>query len=206
MQKQVLTIDGPAGNIEAILNLPDLVDQSKVAVVCHPDPLQSGTMDNKVVTTVAKSFNQLNIPCVRFNYRGVGNSSGVYGDVVGEVADCLAVVAWAKQQYPQAHLYLAGFSFGAYIAADAATKVPVTYLLSIAPSIDRMPYNALPHISCPWVVIQGEDDDVVDPNSVYNWFAQLDANKTLIKFPSTGHFFHGKLLELQQQIVATLES
>lgn len=201
MIKQELFIAGPAGELQAIVHKVD--DQvSRVAIICHPDPLQEGTMDNKVVTTLARAFNALGLVAIRFNYRGVGQSAGTFGKIAGEVADCLAVVNWAKQQWPQAQLCLAGFSFGAYIAAEVASTVDVVQLISVAPSVERMPYAALPKVSCPWLVIQGEEDEVVSPQAVYAWFARLDANKTLIKFPHTGHFFHGKLIDLQNTIIA----
>jgi alpha/beta superfamily hydrolase len=157
-------------------------------------------MSNKVVTTVAKAFNRMGIVALRFNYRGVERSEGQYGDVVGEVADCMAVVNWAQQEWPHAKLWFAGFSFGAFIAASAAAKTAAEQLISIAPAVDRMPYATLTSVNCPWLVIQGEDDEVVIPESVYSWFSQLNANKTLIKFADTGHFFHGKLIELQSII------
>lgn len=206
MQRQNIEITGPAGAIEAVLHLPDHPDYSKFGIVCHPHPLQDGTMNNKVVTTVAKTFETLNIPCVRFNYRGVGKSAGSYGDITGEVADCMAVVAWVQQQWPQTVFYMAGFSFGAYVAAEVATKVPTAFLVSVAPSVERMPYYELPHVACPWLVIQGETDEVVVPEAVYRWFEQLDANKTMVKFPETGHFFHGKLIPLQQHIQQAIQA
>jgi alpha/beta superfamily hydrolase len=199
MQKQELFIPGPLGNLEAVIQLPNNPIE-RVGVICHPNPLQEGTMQNKVVTTVARTFNAMGVAAVRFNYRGVGQSSGTYGNITGEVDDGLAIVRWVKAQWPQANLWLAGFSFGAYIAAALAAQEPTEHLISIAPAVDRMPYKQLPHIACPWLVIQGEEDDVVIPASVYAWFDQLDANKTLIKMPETGHFFHGKLIELQQVI------
>lgn len=199
MQKQYIFIPGPVGSLEAVVQTPE-TPVNRVAVVCHPNPLQEGTMENKVITTLVRTFNALGMAAIRFNYRGVGKSTGEYGDVAGEVADCMAVINWAQSQWPTAKLWLAGFSFGAYIAAEAATKVPTEQLISIAPSVDRMPYADLPKVACPWLVIMGEEDEVVVPESVYQWFAKLDANKTLIKFPTTGHFFHGKLVDLQQAI------
>lgn len=199
-------IPGPAGALEAVMHLPATENFSRMGIVCHPHPLQQGTMHNKVVTTVVKTFNSLDIACVRFNYRGVGNSAGEYGDVVGEVADCLAVVNWLKQQYPYAELYLAGFSFGAYIAAETASKVATKQLISIAPAVERMPYAQLPNIACPWLVIQGEEDDVVTPSAVYAWFETLiNPDKTLIKVPGAGHFFHGKLVDMQRIITDSVQ-
>jgi alpha/beta superfamily hydrolase len=199
MHQQPVTIAGPSGALEAVLHDTDM-PATHVGIICHPNPLQDGTMHNKVVTTVARSFNDMGIMALRFNYRGVGLSEGKYGDVVGEVDDCLAVVAWALQQWPQAKLWLAGFSFGAYIAAATATKVPTQQLISIAPAVERMPYTTLGKINCPWLVIQGETDDVVTPQAVYDWFETLDAQKTLVRLPDTGHFFHGKLMDLRREI------
>jgi uncharacterized protein len=206
MPKQAINIQGPSGVLEALFYIPANPDYNRIAIMCHPHPLQEGTMHNKVVTITAKAFNTLLIPCVTFNYRGVGNSAGVYGDVHGEVADCLAVVTWVQQHWPQAQLCLAGFSFGAYIAAEVATKVPAVMLISIAPSVERMPYHELAKITCPWLVLQGEDDEVVVPQAVYTWFEQLEANKQLIKFATTGHFFHGKLIDLQNQVELFLQN
>jgi len=200
MNKQAIIIPGPVGDLEAVLHSPESCDYSNFGIICHPHPLQDGTMNHKVVTTIAKAFTNMNIACIRFNFRGVGNSAGSYGNVVGEVEDCMAVVAWVQSQWPQAKLYMTGFSFGAYVAAEVATKVPTTQLISVAPSVERMPYYELPKINCPWLVIMGEQDEVVSPKAVFDWYDQLDANKTLIKFPEAGHFFHGKLPELQRAI------
>lgn len=199
MHKETLFIPGPAGNLEAVIQTPANAI-THVGIICHPNPLQEGTMQNKVVTTVAKAFNNLGMAAIRFNYRGVGQSAGTYGDISGEVADCMAVVAYAQQRWPAAKLWLAGFSFGAYIAAAAASKVPTEQLIAIAPAVDRMPYATLPPINCPWLVIQGSEDEVVSANSVYAWFEHLNTNKQLVKFPETGHFFHGKLIDLQNTI------
>jgi len=200
MTKQEIIIPGPVGALEAVVHLPAQPDYARFGVICHPHPLQDGTMNHKVVTTVVKAFIAHNIPCIRFNFRGVGNSAGSYGNVVGEVEDCMAIVAWVLQQWPQTQLYMAGFSFGAYVAAEVATKVPSHQLISIAPSVERMPYYALPKVTCPWLVIMGEQDEVVAPQAVFAWYDQLTANKTVVKFPDAGHFFHGKLPQLQQAI------
>ena len=204
MPQTQIIIPGPIGKLEAILHVPDAADYSRFAIVCHPHPLQNGTMHNKVVSTICKSFNNLNIPCIRFNFRGVGASEGIFGHVAGEVEDCLAVVDWLKQQWPAAALYLAGFSFGAYVAAETATKVSTKQLITIAPSVERMPYYQLAYVTCPWLVVQGEEDEVVVPQAVYTWFEQLQANKTLVRFPQTGHFFHGKLIELQDLLTSAV--
>lgn len=206
MLKQPQIINGPVGALEAIVQLPEQADNSRFGIICHPHPLQEGTMHNKVVTTIAKAFNNQSIPCIRFNFRGVGASAGTFGNITGEVDDCMAVVAWVRAQFPQADLIFAGFSFGAYVAAAAASVVSTKQLITIAPSVERMPYTELAPVLCPWLVIQGEEDDVVDPQAVYAWYAQLNANKSMVRFPATGHFFHGKLVALQQVLESNLAS
>lgn len=197
MQKQRVTIPGPCGDLEALLLLPEKADYKHFAIICHPHPQQEGTMDNKVVTTIAKAFNACHIPSIRFNFRGVGDSAGSYGNIHGEVEDCMAIVNWVRHQWPNIHFYLAGFSFGAYIAAEVSTRIKTKHLITVAPSVERMPYYQLPRIMSPWLVIQGEEDEVVNPEAVYKWYDQLTADKTMVTLPETGHFFHGKLVDLQ---------
>src|SRR5688572_15627298 len=108
---QEILIPGPVGNLEAIIQGPQDLATQRISIICHPHPLFQGTMDNKVVTTVARAFEAKNIPSIRFNFRGVGASAGSFGNITGEVDDCIAVVTWAQQRWPQAALYIAGFSF-----------------------------------------------------------------------------------------------
>jgi len=201
-----LRIMGPLGDLETEIsnnsNIPDNNIIEKVAIICHPHPLQQGSMDNKVVTTLAKTFNKLAIPAIRFNYRGVGQSAGAYGNMLGEVEDCQAVLDWAKTKFPNAKFIIAGFSFGAYIAAKtcADNLKDVVYLCTVAPSVERMPFDALPFIDCQWLIIMGDADEIVSPEAVFEWYERLKANKQLIKFAGAKHFFHGKLVELQDVI------
>lgn len=200
MINRELFIPGVVGNLEAILQESQPQSVARVMIICHPHPLFHGTMQNKVVTTVARACNTLGITAVRFNFRGVGKSDGSFGDITGEVEDALAVLNWVQTNYPQAKLYFAGFSFGSYVAAAVASQSNPEWLLTIAPPVERMPYDKLPEIKCPWLTIQGEEDEIVTPQAVYDWFNGLKANKTLVKMPDTKHFFHGKLVELQQII------
>ena len=96
---QTIFIPGPVGQLEAILHTPTACSYNRVGVVCHPNPIQEGTMHNKVVTTIVRTFNQLSLACIRFNFRGVGQSAGQYGNQTGEIADCLAIINWIKQQW-----------------------------------------------------------------------------------------------------------
>ncbi len=117
-----ILIEGEAGQLELLTTSPD--DQSTqnkgVAIICHPHPLHQGTMNNKVVHTLSKAFHNKGLYTVRFNYRGVGKSEGSYGDSIGEVADLLSVLKWVDSVLDSPAIYLAGFSFGAFIAARGA--------------------------------------------------------------------------------------
>lgn len=192
-------IDGPAGNLE-LLTLAAIGPTDKVAVICHPHPLGQGTMHNKVVHTLSRAFHRLGLHAVRFNFRGVGNSEGQFGDSVGEIQDLLAVLAWVDAVLEQPKLWLSGFSFGAYIAANGAALHPCQQLYTIAPAVNHQPYSKLPKIGCPWIVIQGEADEVISPDLVYAWcrvHQEREPQIRLLKIPNASHFFHGDLIILR---------
>lgn len=186
---------------------------TRVGVVCHPHPLYHGTMHNKVVTTIVKALNQMGIATVHFNFRGVGNSEGEFAHTIGETEDCLAVVQWVLTQWPEVELWLAGFSFGSYIAAKAASwltadnqltstnQVNLAQLISIAPPVQHNDFTAI-EVRCPWLIIQADDDEVVAAEQVYNWYDGLTVNKSLIRFAKAGHFFHGQLNNLMENMQA----
>lgn len=201
-------LPGPVGDLEVAVN--PVGDSEEVAIICHPHPLHGGTMNNKVVTTVAKAFAQKGISTVRFNYRGVGASEGSFGDFVGETADLLAVIDWVLQQKPHAKLWLAGFSFGAYIAAQGALQRAnvVQQLFSIAPAVRLNNFDQFITIQCPWVVIQGEQDEIIAPTDVYAWVERMmpHAPIKLFRLPETSHFFHGKLLALRDILVSEINT
>jgi len=190
-------IQGPAGQIEA-----KLIEKSprQFAVICHPHPLYGGTMNNKVVTTVEKALSQQNVTTIRFNFRGIGKSDGQYGHAQGEIEDALAVILWMKGRYPQAKMLLAGFSFGSYIALKAAAQLSADYLITIAPPVARFDYTQTAFPDKPWLIIQGDNDEVVAAEEVYAWANNLPPSVTLMRMAEASHFFHGRLLELQQSI------
>src|SRR2546423_13546714 len=133
-----ITLPGPVGSLEAATNVPESADaRAGVAVICHPHPLQGGTMHNKVVTTLERSLRELGLATVVFNFRGTGASDGVFDDGIGETDDLLAVARWAQHVRPRDALWLAGFSFGSYVAARAAAQLPVRQMISIAPPVGR---------------------------------------------------------------------
>src|SRR3990167_159180 len=133
-QEQQFTIPGAIGRLEIITMRSQAQDKAVTAIICHPHPLHGGTMHNKVVHTIAKAFKDLGIKSVRFNFRGIGASEGSYGQGLGEVEDALAIVDWVKKVCPHDEIWLAGFSFGAYIAAQTATRISPAQLITIAPS------------------------------------------------------------------------
>lgn len=199
-------INGPAGRLELVLEPPsDEYDAGILAVICHPHPLHGGTMFNKVVTTTARTLQKMGCVIVRFNYRGVGESEGEYGDAIGEVDDLLTVVAWAQEQHPNLTLWLAGFSFGAYVAAKGATVLNAKQLITIAPSVENMNYHALPAITIPWLVIQGDEDTVVSAQAVLDYVGGLNPAPDIIMMQHAGHFFHSRLLDLEQALVDNLD-
>jgi alpha/beta superfamily hydrolase len=193
-------LKGPGGDLEAVANeAPDSTQAKSVtAVICHPHPLFGGTMTNKVVSTLARAFGDLGLRTVRFNFRGVGKSAGSFAEGVGEIEDLLAVVNWVKENFPQDDIWLAGFSFGAGVSAQVATKISAAQLISIAPPVPRFGLLELPAVHCPWLIIQGEEDDVVVPAEVYAWVETRNPKPTLIRVPNAGHFFHGQLMELRR--------
>jgi alpha/beta superfamily hydrolase len=197
-------IDGPIGKLDSTLHM---VNESRDGlVICHPHPLYGGTKDNKVVTTIANAAQALGMNVVRFNYRGVGASEGEYAEIEGEVQDAITVAKWLMEQIPLDRLFFAGFSFGSYIAAQAAKQlsgiIEVPHILIVAPSVLHSPFEqALPLIS-PSTIIMGDADEVVPYDQVVEWSKQLEQN-TFITMPETSHFFHRKLIDLREHINTT---
>lgn len=202
MSEEHLFLAGPVGPLEALMTKPKSENPSRVAIIFHPHPLHEGTMYNKVVTTLAKAFALKGYATVRFNYRGVGKSEGQYGEIQGEVEDGLAVYAWVKKTFPQAAISLAGFSFGAYISACIANQKPCAQLISVAPAVNHAPFSSLHDINCPWMVVQGEQDEIVPFSDVSAFVEASDKNITFKVFPNASHFFHGQLIPLREFLLA----
>lgn len=200
-QTTSLTIRGPLGPLEARLDEP-FGSASALAVVCHPHPLHGGTMDNKVVHTLARSFVRLGARTLRFNFRGVEGSAGHYDEGDGEVDDAVAAAEWIQAAAPSAGpLYLAGFSFGANVALRAASRLECAGLVTVAPPVDRLPASFAPP-ACPWLVVLGNQDEIVDSAAVARWARALDDVPEIACVPAAGHFFHGCLTELAALVEA----
>ena len=190
-----ITLAGPQGDLEASVALPDEMADT-VAVVCHPHPLYGGTMDNKVVHYTTRALLKVGVGVVRFNFRGVGLSEGQFDNAVGEIDDCMAAVDWLANHFPDHRLILAGFSFGAYIAACAAARLEPAALVSIAPAVNHYDFSIEPEITCPWLLVQGDADEVVPPDAVQTWLQGATQITKTVWMPGGSHYFHGRLVEL----------
>jgi uncharacterized protein len=194
-----LVVDGPAGALEMVINSPAPGTLVRgIALVAHPHPLQGGTLDNKVVQTLAKTFFALGYAAVRFNFRGVGNSAGAFDDGVGETDDALAALAHAKGyvEHPGAlPIVLAGFSFGTFVQTRVAATVTAERMVFVGPAVGRFADAVVPADT---IVIHGEEDDVVPLAAVLAWARPQEL--PVVVFPGCGHFFHGRLPRLQRTI------
>jgi alpha/beta superfamily hydrolase len=196
-----VTLQGPAGDIEARIETPQGFDRVEAfAVVCHPHPLFGGTLDNKVVYSLARAFHDLGLPTIRFNFRGVGKSAGSFADGVGETDDALAVVAAGREKWPDAALWLGGFSFGGAVAIRAAALSNPERLVTVAPAIRRVSLDGVPAPTCPWLIVQGDNDDLVNHAEVTEWASRLPHPPEIALLPGVEHFFHGKLNELRDAV------
>jgi alpha/beta superfamily hydrolase len=203
-----VVISGPAGDIQAVVEIPDSPDLSHFGVVCHPHPLFGGTLDNKVVYTLARAFERLGAPTIRFNFRGVGSSAGTYSEGIGETEDALAVIAYGRARWPESALWLSGFSFGGAVALRAAATARPQRLVAVAPAVMRLGNLDLSGPltrSCPWLIVQGDADDVLDAGAVLEWASKVSPKPVVNVLPGAGHFFHGQLPQLRAAVLDFLQ-
>jgi len=199
-----VVIDGPAGAIEAMIERPPGARADLVAVCCHPHPLYGGTMQNKVVHTLARACQDRQVTTLRFNFRGVGASAGRHDDGVGESEDAAVVADFARQATGAARLWSLGFSFGGFVAYRLATLRAASALVTVAPPVQRFDFTKLPVPACPWYVAQGDTDDLVDHERVLAWTRTLDPPPDVRILAGAEHFFHGRLTELRSLVGAWL--
>lgn len=210
VEKEVqVEIPGPCGALEAKAQAAKgsgpLAGRDLLAVVCHPHPLQGGTMDYKVVTILARTYRDLGIPVVRFNFRGVGASQGAFDHAVGEVEDLMAVIRWGEGQLPGRRLALAGFSFGSSVAAQASHHLPnLAHLALVAPPVTRYPFDRNRRFPAPACVIQGGQDELVSVEEVCRWTKRLLSPVELVRDEGASHFFHGRLMPLKRRLTEVL--
>jgi alpha/beta superfamily hydrolase len=202
-----LLLDGPCGQLQA-LSL-DLPEARGLALVCHPNPVQGGSMLNKVVSTLQRSARDRGYTTLRFNYRGVGASAGAPDMREGEVDDAEAAADWLLARHPGLPLTLLGFSFGGFVVASLAARlearaIVVEKLFMIAPAVARLGAGFVLPQSTRTVVIQPERDEVIEPQAVYDWSAAQPRAPGLLKVAECGHFFHGRLTDLKDLLLPRL--
>ena len=188
-------IDGPAGKIETDINDPGGARRG-IALIAHPNPVQGGTKDNKVVTTLAKAFFHLGYLAARPNFRGVGASEGKHDRGAGETQDLLAVIEYLRNRFQEPRLLLAGFSFGSFVQTRVAKAVQAERLVLIGPAVNRFPAETVPSDT---LVVHGELDDVVPLQAVFDWARPQQL--PIVVIPGGEHFFHGRLNLLAQIVV-----
>jgi len=190
-----VAVAGPAGAIETDLNDPGPARRG-IALIAHPNPVQGGTKDNKVVTTLAKAFYSLGCVAARPNFRGVGASAGTHDKGAGETEDLLAVAAYLRGRYGALPLTLAGFSFGSFVQTRVAKRIAAERMVLVGPAVNRFKAESVPPET---LVIHGERDDVVPLEDVLDWARPQQLPVVVV--PGGEHFFHGRLTLLAQIVV-----
>jgi uncharacterized protein len=199
------SILGPVGLIEIACALP-IQAPERIAIICHPHPLFGGAMGNKVVTTLERCFRDLACATLRFNFRGVGASAGIFDDGIGESDDLAGVYAFARMHFPAAPLWLAGFSFGSFVAARMANSLHAQRLVCVAPAVTKWDFAALDAPRMPWMIVQGEQDEIVAPQAVYDFAAAITPPPRLLRLANASHFFHGQLAQLRTLVTDELSA
>lgn len=209
MRETPVVIDGPVGQLEALYL--DSPEPRGLALICHPNPVQGGTMLNKVVSTLQRTARDAGYITLRFNYRGVGASAGSHDMGTGEVDDAHAAAGWLRAKHPELPITLLGFSFGGFVAASLGGRLEaegenLARLFMVAPAVMRLgSQDQLPQ-HCALTLIQPESDEVIDPQLVYDWSEALDRPHELLKVAECGHFFHGKLTDLKDLLLPRLSN
>jgi hypothetical protein len=192
VKRYKLRIPTAAGKLETVIDDPE-GERRGLLLVAHPHPLHGGTLDNKVVTTLAKAANEAGWVSVRPNFRGVGMSDGEYDAGIGETDDLLAVARFVETSYPNLPWALAGFSFGAFVQHRLRQQLDARRLILVAPAVTMYEFDPVPPDS---VLIYGDADELIAPAAMQRWAEQQHLSVKVI--PDAGHFFHGKLRELKQ--------
>jgi alpha/beta superfamily hydrolase len=182
-----LLLEGPAGNIETAIDLPEAAPRG-IALVAHPHPLFGGTLDNKVAQTLARVFHEMGYIALRPNFRGVGASAGVHDEGWGEVDDMVAVVDYARKRFDDLPVALAGFSFGAFVQTRVAKRVIPERMALVGTSVTRSAPETVPPDT---ILIHGELDETVPLAEVMAW--ALPQELPVVVIPGADHFFHRRL-------------
>ena len=195
-------LDGEAGAIECLLAAPAAqTEPVGISLICHPHPLYGGALSNKVTYSLAGAALDCGYYAMRFNFRGVGRSQGSHDQGLGEAQDTVLLGHWLRQQYPDLPLLLAGFSFGGFVSLSAAAQLKPQLQVSVAPPFSYFDGRERPaHPGCPWMLIHGLDDDVVPDEQTRAVLGEYQPQPELFSPDGVGHFFHGRLQELRQQV------
>jgi alpha/beta superfamily hydrolase len=202
--EHALLTDGRAGQVELILTVPKQRNTHHIALLGHPHSLEGGTMNNKVVTTLVRIFQELHIPSIRFNFRGVGLSEGVYNSGHGESADMLDLAKQWWHEVGKARFIFAGFSFGSYVAYRAAAQFPHELLITIAPPVHHYDFCEFVPSPQPWIIVQGDEDEIVPLQQVLDFSKKYTPESPVLRFAETGHFFHSKLIVLKARLIEAI--
>jgi uncharacterized protein len=199
---QSITFHGPAGRLEGVVKADDSVDPKALAVVCHPHPLYQGTMHNKVVFATAEAFFGLGCKVLRFNFRGAGLSSGSHDYGRGEVEDVLAAVNFLQNQHSELRCHVSGFSFGAWMAIEAAAReTRLASLTAVAVPFRRFDSSLLTELFNPKLFLQGTADELCPASELQQLFPSFAEPKEIVMFEGAGHFFDNHLTDLKNAIV-----
>lgn len=202
-ERRKFTLPGPAGVLEGVVHLPEACaeigrdcEPRAIALIAHPLTLDGGSMDNKIVTTLANTFAELGCAAFRFNFRGAGESAGEFTGGDGEEDDLVAVAHFAHDQFGDLPLILAGFSFGGYVAARASARLRPRHLVLVGPSVHRLVTkyqlsSDMPPVPEDTLVIHGEHDEIISLQAVLDWARPQQLPVVVV--PDTGHFFHKRL-------------
>jgi alpha/beta superfamily hydrolase len=194
-------LQGPAGQMECLLDLPEDAAPRGIALVAHPHPLYGGTMENKVAVTLARTFMALGYVVARVNFRGVGESEGVHDRGIGEVDDMAVLLAYMQGQYPGLPVALSGFSFGTFVQAQLQQRLiaqgtPAERMVLVGTAAGKWP---MPPVSNDTILIHGEQDDTITLAQVFEWARPLDV--PVIVIPGADHFFHRKLGHIKNLVL-----
>lgn len=185
-------IPGPAGPLEALLDLPD-GEPRAVAVFGHPHPLHGGTMHTKALYQAAKATARIGVAALRFNFRGVGRSAGTFDSGPGEKEDFNAAIAFVQDRFSDLPIWAAGMSFGSWVAMTVGAEDPrVSLLLGIAPPVDRYDFDVLRTCTLPKFIVHGEADELISIKEIRKFYAQLPEPKELATIEDADHLFEGK--------------
>ncbi len=200
-QTQRFSLQGAAGALECALDLPEASPRG-LALIGHPHPLFGGTMDNKVVHTLARAFVALGYAAVRMNFRGVGASEGVYDEGVGETDDMAQLLTHIREQYPDVPFALAGFSFGTFVQTQLQKRLeeqgtPAERLVLVGSAPGKWP---LPDVPADTILIHGEFDETIPLTNVFEWARPQDL--PVIVVPGADHFFGRKLHHIKNHVIA----